>query len=171
MTVSGSLLAEDLGSTSRQLLQYTTRNCDYYGNCGSSWRGGRIAGLIVGCVCFALAIFFAILAMHIRRRRRAQANAAYPVGTYPAGANQAYPNQPYPNQAYPNQAYPQANQYPQAQTYPNQAYPQNNEGFNPAAYSPAGTYPNTATGVPTNGYNEMQMSALPHEKPGHQGNV
>ena len=102
-----------------------------------------------------------------------QANTAYPVGTYPApGVNQAYPNQAYPNQGYPNQAYPQANQYPQAYpTYPNQAYPQNTEGFNPAAYSPAAAYPNTAMGVSASGHNEMQMSALPHEKPGHQGNV
>lgn len=58
----------------RQLLQYSNsynRDCDYYGNC-SSWAGGRIAGLVVGIVCFALAIFFGVLACHIRRRRMAQ---------------------------------------------------------------------------------------------------
>ena len=88
-----------------------------------------------------------------------QANQAYPVGTYPA------------QQTMPNQAYPQTNQYPQANTYPNQAYPQNTGGYNPAAYNPASAYPNTATGTPASEYNGVQMSALPHEKPGYQSNV
>ena len=59
-------------SAGRQLLQYNRYNsCDYYGNC-NYWSGGRIAGVIVGCVCFALAILFAILACTIRRRRMAR---------------------------------------------------------------------------------------------------
>ena len=94
-----------------------------------------------------------------------QANNAYPAGTYPVapGYNQAHPQANQYAQA--NQGYPQAAQYPQANTYPNQAYPQNTEGYNPAAYNPGAAYPNTATGIPVNGYNGVQMSALPHEKP------
>ena len=57
-------------STGRKLLQYRS-DCEYYGNC-SYYTGGRIAGIIVGCVCFALAIFFAMLACTIRRRRMAR---------------------------------------------------------------------------------------------------
>lgn len=87
-----------------------------------------------------------------------QANNAYPAGTYPAAPVQ-------------NQAYPQSNQYPQAGAYPNQAYPQNTQGYNPAAYNSSAAYPNTATGTPANGYNGVQMSALPHEKAGYQSNV
>ena len=95
-----------------------------------------------------------------------QANNAYPAGTYPAAPVQ-------------NQAYPPPNQYPQAGTYPDQAYPQstggynpaaypqNTEGYNPAAYNPSSAYPNTVTGTPANGYDGVQMSALPHEKAGH----
>ena len=185
-------------SAGRQLLQYGYNN-GYYGNRGYYWSGGRIAGVIVGCVCFGLAILFAILACTIRRRRMArvsgavmllfdmfpmcichaallcsqvehlpfslQANNAYPIGTYPVAPvqDQAYPQ--------PNQ-YPQAGTYPnQAGTYPNQAYPQGTEGYNPAAYNPNAAYPNTASGTPANGYNGVQMSALPHEKAGYQSHV
>ena len=94
-----------------------------------------------------------------------QANNAYPAGTYPAA-------QPISNQAYPQaNQYPQANTYPQAGAYPNQAYPQNTGGYNPAPYNPGTAYPNTATGTPASEYNGVQMSALPHEKPGYQSNV
>lgn len=162
MTAFHRLLSEELhaantypSSTGRQLLQYY----DPYYDRGYNWSGGRIAGVIVGAVFFALAILFLIIAITLRRRRMAsyQANNAYPAGTYPAA--------PY-NQTYP-QAYPQANQYPQASTYPNQAYPQNTVGYNPAPYNSGAAYPNTATGTPVDGHNGVQMSALPHEKPGY----
>lgn len=63
------------GRQARQLLQYGYNN-GYYGNRGYYWSGGRIAGVVVGCVCFALAIFFAILACTIRRRRMAKVMGA-----------------------------------------------------------------------------------------------
>lgn len=58
-------------SAGRQLLQYGYNN-GYYRNRGYNWSGGRIAGVIVGCVCFALAILFAVLACTIRKRRMAK---------------------------------------------------------------------------------------------------
>lgn len=60
-------------SIGRRLLQYNinNRNCQYYGNC-TYYTRGRLAGIIVGCVCFALALLFIILAFTIRRRRMAR---------------------------------------------------------------------------------------------------
>ena len=72
--IDEACLPQDLvaETTGRKLLQYNrNNNCDYYGNC-NYYTGGRIAGIVVGCVCFALAIFFAILACTIRRRRLAR---------------------------------------------------------------------------------------------------
>lgn len=60
-------------STGRQLLQYY----DPYYDRGYNWSGGRIAGVIVGAVFFALAILFLIIAITLRRRRM----ASYQVGT------------------------------------------------------------------------------------------
>lgn len=68
-------------STGRKLLQNYRNDCDYYGNC-SYYTGGRIAGIIVGCVCFALAIFFAILACTIRRRRLARFQVLAPASLH-----------------------------------------------------------------------------------------
>ena len=57
-------------STGRQLLQYGYNN-GYYNN-GSYWGGGRIAGVVIGCVCFVFAVVFCILAVLMRRRRMAR---------------------------------------------------------------------------------------------------
>jgi len=51
-------------------LQYGYNN-DYYNN-GSYWGGGRIAGVVIGCVCFVFAVVFCILAVLMRRRRMAR---------------------------------------------------------------------------------------------------
>lgn len=65
------------GRQARQLLQYNNGyNNGYYGNRGYHWSGGRIAGVIVGCVCFGLAILFALLACTLRRRRMARVRGA-----------------------------------------------------------------------------------------------
>ncbi|DBA91901.1 TPA: hypothetical protein ACH3X2_003807 [Trebouxia sp. C0005] len=153
----------------RQLLQYGYyNNCDYYGNCGYNWSGGRIAGVVIGCVAFVCGIVFLILSILMRRRRLAayQNNAgAYPVGL-PVGG---YPNQGLQG---PTGGYPQANTYPN-QAYPsNQGYPQTTGGYNPAqapGYNPAPAYP--VTGTPASGYNGVQMQPLPQEKPGYQTSV
>lgn len=105
------------------------------------------------CSCYAQ---FELLLHQITAAPLLQTNNAYPAGTYPA----AQPAQPAPYQT---------NQYPQAN--PNQAYPQNTGGYNPAPYNAGGGHPNIATGTPANEYNGVQMSALPHEKPGYQTNV
>lgn len=145
-------------STGRQLLQYGYNN-GYYNN-GSYWGGGRIAGVVIGCVCFVFAVVFCILAVLMRRRRMAryQTNNARPT----TGAT------------YPTQA--PVGTYPQGNTYTNQAYPQNTGGYNPAVpagYNPGGYNPATAEGypvkgTPTDGYNGVQMQPLSQEKPGYQ---
>lgn len=60
-------MLESPSSTGRQLLQYYG---GYYGN--NYWSGGRIAGVVIGIICFALAIFFLILSILLRRRRLAR---------------------------------------------------------------------------------------------------
>lgn len=51
-------------------MQYGYNN-GYYNN-GSYWGGGRIAGVVIGCVCFVFAVVFCILAVLMRRRRMAR---------------------------------------------------------------------------------------------------
>ena len=64
-------------SSGRQLLQQYSNNCRYrdqYGNIYDNcryWSGGRLAGIIVGIVCFVCAILFCSLAMALRRKRMA----------------------------------------------------------------------------------------------------
>lgn len=144
----------DSNSSGRGLLQigYYDNNCDYYGNCGNYWSGGRIAGVVIGCVAFVCGVIFLILALLMRRRRMARYQMNNP-GAYPVGP---------PMGTYPNQG-PQGpnGMYPQANTYPNQAYPQNM-----GTYNPAPAYP--VTGPPTNGFSGVQMQTLPQEKPGYE---
>ncbi len=69
--LQGSEAAKSYPSrTGRQLLQYGY-NDGYYNN-GSYWGGGRIAGVVIGCVCFVFAVVFCILAVLMRRRRMAR---------------------------------------------------------------------------------------------------
>lgn len=70
----GIVAAEgDLSASGRGLLQFGYYdNCDYYGNCGNYWSGGRIAGVVIGCVAFVCGVIFLILALLMRRRRMAR---------------------------------------------------------------------------------------------------
>lgn len=75
----GIVAAEGGSSASgRGLLLFNYDNCDYNGNCGNYWSGGRIAGVVIGCVAFVCGVIFLILALLMRRRRMARYQVILP---------------------------------------------------------------------------------------------